>query len=75
MVTLLPPGVVDKQGHQTGAEWLQGLQVLVVTSTKELPDLNNQFVSQEWGKVAMLSNQNECEGAPRPVGKRRSHEL
>lgn len=59
------------QGHQTGSKWLPGPQVLIVTSTKELPDLNNKFVSQEGGWGVMLSNQNECENAPRTVGKKK----
>lgn len=44
---------------------------MIVTSTKELPDLNNEFVLQERGRNAVLSNQNEYKMAPRPVGKKK----
>ena len=43
------------QGHQTGSKWLPGQQVLIVTSTKELPDLNNKFVPQEEREGVLFS--------------------
>ena len=59
------------QGHQTGSKWPPGQPVLIVTSTKELPDLNNKFVPRGQGKGgAVLNSQNECQNAPRPVGKK-----
>ena len=60
----------DRQGRQTGLQWPPGQQVLIATSTKELPGLNNKFVPLEWGEGCCFQYQNGCQNAPGPVGKK-----